>query len=70
LIKNEEKETIKTKDLTIEEKNITPAVDQTTADVNVLHLWIPTQSKRKAIDQDQYQAIGIKKVRIIIINKT
>jgi len=50
-------------DLTIEEKNITLGADLRTEEETGLHLWIPIQKQRKAIDKDQIQ---IKKVRIII----
>ena len=61
---------IKKIDLITEDKNITPAADQTREDANVLPLWIHTVSRRKVIDKEVYQAIGIKNVRIIIINNT
>ena len=66
VIQNEE--TIKKIDQTIEEKNITLGADLKTEEETDLHLWILIQSKRKAIDKDQIQPIGIKKVRIIIYN--
>ena len=48
-------------DLTIEEKNITLEADLSrTEEETDLHLWIPIQKQRKAIDKDQIQ---YKKVR-------
>ena len=70
MIKNEENETIKKIDLITEDKNITRGADPRREDAAeiVLPLWIRTVSRRKVIDKDRNQAIGIKNVRIIIIN--
>ena len=62
----EEESKRKKKDQTIEEKNTTLEADLKSEEETGLHLWIPTQKQRKAIDKDQFQPIGIKKVRIII----
>lgn len=48
-------------DLTIEEKNITLEADLSrTEEETDLHLWIPIQKQRKAIDKDQIQYKKIK----------